>query len=236
MYPRLADALARGGGSCVALSTLAVALAHDAGRGARGEGRGESAAFRVYTNHVAPEVNGFRFGMAKRCHGPGERVPARDLIAAYARARAAGGQEPFALPDGEDACDDPGDVFGGVQIFGEDTPAMPRVGPAPAPTAIAGRTYRSETGCRRRTVLEEYEEDVEVLGADGRTLGGVGVPRAVTLDLAGHATSAACFEANLPALDPQGGRARCGARVRASPLHAPAARRRAARARRRAPR
>lgn len=111
MYPRLADALARGGGNCVALSTLAVALAHDAGRG-------ESAAFRVYTNHVAPEVNGFRFGMAKRCHGPGERVPARDLIAAYARARAAGGQEPFALPDGEDACDDPGDVFGGVQISG----------------------------------------------------------------------------------------------------------------------
>ena len=105
MYPRLADALARGGGNCVALSSLAVALAYDAGSGTK-------AAFRVYANHVAPEVNGFRFGMAKRCHGPGEVVAGKDLIAAYAAARASGGKEPFALPVGTEACDDPGEVFG----------------------------------------------------------------------------------------------------------------------------
>lgn len=48
--------------------------------------------------------------------------------------------------------------------------------------------------CRRRTVLEEYEDDVEAIGADGTSLGGVSVPRAASLDLAGHATSAACFD------------------------------------------
>ncbi len=190
MYPRLADALAHGGGNCVALSTLAVSLAHDAGRG-------DVASFRVYTNHVAPDVAGFRFGMAKRCHGPGIAVPARELIAAYARARATAQREPFKLPGGDDACDDPGDVFGENQLLGSD--------PAPMPASATGtRTSPSisPSDCRRRTVLEEYEEDVEVLGADGRTLGGVGVPRAASLDLAGHATSAACFERRLAALDP----------------------------------
>jgi hypothetical protein len=199
MYPRLADALARGGGNCLALSTLAVSLAHDAGRG-------DAASFRVYTNHVAPDVSGFRFGMAKRCHGPGVVVPARDLIAAYARARAKGDREPFTLPAGDDACDDPGDVFGELQIVGVDPAPMPRIGP-PSPAGTSTRTgttearYPTDPSCRRRTVLEEYEEDVEVLGADGRTLGGVGVPRAATLDLAGHATSAACFERRLEGMD-----------------------------------
>jgi len=151
-------------------------------------------------------VNGFRFGMAKRCHGPGEVVPARALLEAYARARAAGDKEPFALPAGEDACDDPGDVFGDVQLAGIDQAPMPRVGPSAPPSASTkGKSYPVEVGCKRRTVLEEYEEDVEVLGADGRSLGGVGVARDVArLDLAGHATSAACFEGKLAGLDPGG--------------------------------
>ncbi len=197
MYPRLADALARGGGNCVALSTLAVALAHDAGGGA-------NAAFRVYTNHVAPEVNGFRFGMAKRCHGPGELVAGKDLLAAYASARATGGQEPFALPVGTEACEDPGEVFGELQIVGEEGSGTSTSTSPSTSTSTSRKSYPSDPSCRRRTVLEEYEDDVEVLGSDGKTLGGVGVARLGTLDLAGHATSAACFDAKLAALDPQG--------------------------------
>ena len=176
MYPRLADALVHGGGNCVALSTLATALAFDAGRGGDAE-------MRVYSNHVAPDVAGFRFGMAKRCHGPGVAVPAKDLVGAYVRARAIGDREPFAFPRASEGCDDPGDVFGGLQLVGMDPPPLPVV-------AAAAR----DPDCRRRTVLEEYEDDVEVLGADGRSLGGVGVPRAASLDLEGHATSAACLD------------------------------------------
>lgn len=205
MYPRLADALAHGGGNCVAQSTLAVALAHDAGRG-------DVASFRVYSNHVAPDVAGFHFGMAKRCHGPGVPLPTKDLVAAYARARATGDREPFAFPHADDACDDPGDVFGALQLVADDPPPMPRDAPgdktagspssAPAPPVGEGSAPASSRDgqCRRRTVLEEYEDDVEVLGADGRTLGGVGVPRAATLDLEGHAASAACFDRRAAAM------------------------------------
>ena len=199
MYPRLVDALAWGGGNCVALSTLATTLAHDAGHG-------DSATMRVYTNHVAPDVAGFRFGMAKRCHGPGEPLAAKDLLTAYASARATGDREPFAFPHAEDPCDDPGDVFGGLQLVANDPPPMasrPSAGlsrgVSPGVDAAAAVGLR-EADCRRRTVLEEYEDDVEVLGADGRSLGGVGVPRAASLDLEGHATSAACFERRLVAL------------------------------------
>ena len=71
-----------------------------------------------------------------------------------------------------------------MQIVAVDAPPTPRRAPA-------------EERSRRRTVLEEYEEDVEVLGPDGRTFSGVSVPRAATLALAGHATSAACFERRL---------------------------------------
>jgi hypothetical protein len=193
MYPRLVDALAHGGGNCVALSTLAVSLAHDAGYGPR-------ASMRVYANHVAPDVGGFRFGMAKRCHGPGAELAAKDLLGAYATARATGEREPFAFPQAEDACDDPGDVFGELQLVAVDPPPMepssPRMLRAATPSssvAIAEASAR-EADCRRRTVLEEYEEDVEAFGADGHSLGGVGVPRAASLDLAGHATSAACLD------------------------------------------
>jgi hypothetical protein len=206
MYPRLADALANGGGNCVALSTLAVSLAHDAGSGAR-------ASMRVYANHVAPDVGGFRFGMAKRCHGPGVELAAKDLRFAYATARATGDREPFAFPQADDVCDDPGDVFGDLQLVAVDPPPMERSGTAaarvlraatPSSSAATATTAPApvrEADCRRRTVLEEYEEDVEAFGADGRSLGGVGVPRAASLDLAGHATSAACFDrraASLP--------------------------------------
>jgi hypothetical protein len=186
MYPRLVDALAHGGGNCVALSTLAVSLAHDAGRG-------DQATMRVYTNHVAPDVAGFHFGMTKRCHGPGVPLASKDLLTAYGTARAHGGRDPFAFPHADEACEDPGDVFGGLQLVGSDPPAG-----AVAEGAAAGAR---ELYCRRRTVLEEYEDDVEVLRADGRSLGGVGVPRAGSLDLDGHATSAACFERRLAALD-----------------------------------
>lgn len=184
MYPRLADALAHGGGNCVALSTLAVTLAHDAGRG-------DTSAMRVYANHVAPGVGGFHFGMAKRCHGPGVKLPAKQLLEAYARARATGDREPFAFPHAEDPCDDPGDVFGDIQLVAVDPPPV---------AAETGAAALRDAECKRRTVLEEYEDDVEVIGADGRTLGGVGIPRAATLDLAGHATSAACFDRRADAL------------------------------------
>lgn len=207
MYPRLADALVNGGGNCVALSTLTAALAYDAGRG-------DVASLRVYANHVAPDVAGFRFGMAKRCHGPGEALSSRDLITAYATARATGDREPFAFPRATDRCDDPGDVFGDLQIVGEDTPPLPRddraqstpsqasdgaavrLGDAPSRSAelFPSPSSMQEVQCRRRTVLEEYEDDVEVIGADGKSLGGVGMPRAASLDLVGHATSAACFD------------------------------------------
>src|SRR5262249_19122175 len=153
-----------------------VALAYDAGRG-------EGASFRVFANHVAPDVDGFQFGMTKRCHGSGVAVRAADLLGAYARARATGGHEPFALPHADDTCDDPGDVFGGIQIRSSGAPeergamVAARVALTPGPSE----------DCLQRTVLEEYDDDVELLGPDGRTLGGVGVPRAATLDLAGHA-------------------------------------------------
>jgi hypothetical protein len=200
MYPRLSDALANGGGNCVALSTLAVSLAYDAGRG-------DAAAFRVYSNHVAPDVGGFHFGMVKRCHGPGEKLAAKELLGAYVKARATGDREPFAFPRAEESCDDPGDVFGDLQLVGLDPPPLPAAG-ASGPSDASGGSNASgasgargtatapgrEAECRRRTVLEEYEEDVELLGADGRSLGGVGIPRAASLDLAGHATSAACFD------------------------------------------
>ncbi len=193
MYARLADALAHDGGNCVALSTLAVSLAYDVGRG-------DVASFRVFTNHVAPDVAGFRFGMTKRCHGPGVVVPARELVAAYARARASGDREPFTLPAGDDTCDDPGDVFGKTQLASTD-PATTTTVTATATATATATTTGAADDCQRRTVLEEYEDDVEVLGADGRTLGGVGVPRAASLDLAGHATSAACFERRLAGLN-----------------------------------
>lgn len=200
MYPRLSDALANGGGNCVALSTLAAALAHDVGRG-------DVASLRVYANHVAPDVAGFHFGMSKRCHGPGVPVASKHLLGAYALARFTGDAEPFALPKAVDACDDPGDVFGELQLVGADPPPgaplavvdPTAAGVAGAPAATAPLSTR-EPECRRRTVLEEYEEDVEVLAADGTTLGGVGVPRANALDLAGHATSAACFDRRVEAM------------------------------------
>jgi hypothetical protein len=208
MYPRLSDALAHGGGNCVALSTLATALAYDAGHR-------ENAALRVYANHVAPEVGTFHFGMVKRCHGPGVKLAARDLIGAYAKARATSDHEPFAFPHAEDACDDPGEVFGDLQLVADDPPASSPAAAAPspspsssgapsgAPSGSAGPSARvaaTPPECRRRTVLEEYEDDVEAIGADGRTLGGVAVPRAASLDLAGHATSAACLDARADAL------------------------------------
>lgn len=205
MYPRLADALANGGGNCVALSTLAASLAHDAGRA-------DVAAFRVYANHVAPDVAGFHFGMAKRCRGAGVKVASKDLLGAYALARFTGDHEPFSLPKTGDTCDDPGDVFGELQLVSVDPPpAMnapgvmlarggdPSGGGAGAPAVTTPSSPR-EAECRRRTVLEEYEDDVEVFGSDGRTLGGVGVPRAATLDLEGHATSAACFDRRAEAM------------------------------------
>jgi len=204
MYPRLVDALANGGGNCVALSTLAVSLAHDAGFGAR-------ASMRVYANHVAPDVRGFRFGMAKRCHGPGAELAAKDLIVAYATARATGDREPFAFPRADDACDDPGDVFGELQLVGVDPPPMERSAsdaarvlraatPSSSSSSAADSPAPREAECRRRTVLEEYEDDVEAFDADGRSLGGVGVPRAASLDPPGHATSAACFDRRAAAL------------------------------------
>ncbi|MBS2019269.1 MAG: hypothetical protein JST00_40775 [Deltaproteobacteria bacterium] len=190
MYPRLVDALANGGGNCVALSSLAALLAHDAGFG------GE-AGFRVYANHVAPEVGGFHFGMVKSCHGEGVRVATKDLLFAYAQARATNDTEPFAFPRASDACDDPGDVFGALQLVASDPPAMPAraAGAAPARPAPAA----DDADCKRRTVLEEYDEDVELLGENGRTMGGVGVPRLATLDLPGHAKSAACFDRRVAA-------------------------------------
>lgn len=201
MYPRLADALVHGGGNCVALSTLATTLAYDAGHG-------DDASMRVYDNHVAPDVRGFHFGMVKRCHGPGVKVAAKELLAAYATARATSDREPFAFPHADDACDDPGDVFGDLQLVGDDPPAMDAslrspasatASPAPSPSPWSPSSPATPD-CRRRTVLEEYEDDVELLGADGRTLGGVAVPRAASLDLAGHATSAACFDRRVLAL------------------------------------
>lgn len=196
MHARLADALARGGGNCVAQSTLATALAVDVGRG-------EHAALRVYENHVAPEVEGFRFGMASKCHGEGVRVEARQLLSAYGKARDARSREPFLFPDATDPCDDPGDVFGGVQLRAEDAPPLPRLPPHARGALRAAMRAQApaEEECRRRTVFEEYDDDVEALGPDGRSLGGVGVPRLATLDLAGHARSAACFERRLEALD-----------------------------------
>lgn len=196
MYPRLADALANGGGNCVALSTLAALLAHDAGRG-------DVSAFRVYSNHVAPEVAGFHFGMVKRCHGAGEKLATRDLLFAYARARATSDAEPFAFPHTDDTCDDPGDVFGEAQLKGDDPPAMParRDDAVAAASALAQKARDDDADCKRRTVLEEYDDDVEVIGADGHTLGGVGVPRLATLDLAGHAKSAACFDRRVGAMN-----------------------------------
>lgn len=188
MYPWLAEALVHGGGNCVALSTLAASLAHDA----IDEDRGDRVGFRVFSNHVVPEVDGFHFGMASKCHGPGESVRTRDLLSAYRHAREAGGHEPFALPRAVDSCDDPGDVFGNLQLAKIDPPP-----PSPKLEAKA-----PEVECQRRTVLEEYQEDVEIIGADGRSLGGVSVPRAATLDLAGHAKSAACFQRKLDALGP----------------------------------
>lgn len=195
MYPRLADALANGGGNCVALSTLAALLAHDAGRH-------DVSGFRVYANHVAPEVAGFHFGMVKRCHGEGEKLATRDLLFAYARARATNDAEPFSFPHTDDACDDPGDVFGGTQLRGDDPPAGPaRPRESAAASALAQMPPDDDADCRRRTVLEEYDEDVEVIGENGHTLGGVGVPRLATLDLAGHAKSAACFDRRVAAMN-----------------------------------
>lgn len=196
MYPRLTDALANGGGNCVALSTLAALLAHDAGRG-------DVSGFRVYSNHVAPEVAGFHFGMVRRCHGPGEKLATRDLLFAYARARATGDAEPFSFPHTDDDCDDPGDVFGEAQLKRDDPPAMPARPTDPvavAANALAEKTRVDDTECKRRTVLEEYDEDVEVIGANGHSLGGVGVPRFATLDLAGHAKSASCFDRRVGAM------------------------------------
>lgn len=181
MYPWLAEALVHGGGNCVALSTLAASLAHDAIEGDRGDRVG----FRVFANHVVPEVDGFHFGMASKCHGKGESVRTRDLLNAYRHAQEAGAHEPFSLPRAVDACEDPGDVFGNLQLAKSDPPPAPKV----------------DQECQRRTVLEEYQEDVEVIAPDGRSLGGVGVPRIQTLDLPGHAKSAACFERKLQALD-----------------------------------
>jgi len=208
MYRRLAESLANGGGNCVALSTLAVSLAYDAGHG-------ERASFRVYANHVAPDVGGFHFGMVKKCHGEGVKFATKDLLGAYAKARATGDREPFSFPHAEEPCDDAGDVFGELQLVSADPASMGSTSMVAAAAGVAGGAAPPpapapapprEAECRRRTVLEEYEEDVEAIGADGRTLGGVGVPRASSLDLAGHATSAACFdrraEALLPASDP----------------------------------
>lgn len=178
MYPRLSDALVRGGGSCVALSTLATSLAYDAGRA--------DAGVVVFANHMAPDVGGFHFGMTAHCKGAGVRVAARDLLAAYAKARATNDKEPFAVPRASVKCDDPGDVYGGQQLEASDDEGAPA---------------RSDAECRRRTVMDEYEEDVEVLGANGASLGAVTMPRASTLDLAGHAASAACFERVLAAVD-----------------------------------
>jgi hypothetical protein len=48
--------------------------------------------------------------------------------------------------------------------------------------------------------MEEYDSDVEAIGPDGRTLGGVGFAGAASLDLEGHAASAACFERRLGAI------------------------------------
>jgi len=194
MHARLADALARGGGNCVAQSTLATALAVDVGSG-------ERAAFRVYQNHVTPDVDGFRFGMAGKCHGQGVKVEARQLLSAYAKARAARSREPFLLPEAADPCDDPGDVFAAVQLRADDAPPLPPLAPHERASAAARPPAPAEEECRRRTVFEEYDDDVEAIGPDGVSLGGVGVPRLATLDLAGHARSAACFERRLEALD-----------------------------------
>jgi hypothetical protein len=191
MYPRLYDALEHGGGNCVAQSTLAAALAYDAGFP-------ERAAVLTFANHVAPDVAGFHFGMAAQCHGPGVRVAAISLLAAYARARAKGSDDPFDLPISSDACDDPGDVFGDKQLVLDDPPIGTKKPPA---TPLDG------ADCRRRTPMDEYQDDVELLDADGRSLGGVAAPRPSSLDLAGHAASVSCFERRLDALgaspDPQ---------------------------------
>lgn len=182
----LEDALAHGGGNCVALSTLAAALAADSA-GA------EHAALRVYANHVTPDVDGFRFGMAAKCRGAGERVAVSELLGAWERARAEGSREPFALRRSEAACDDPGDVFSGVQLARTDAPPLPLSAPRAAPPA-------SEGECRRYPLMEEHDGDMEVLGEDGRSLGGVALASAASLDLAGHAASASCFERRLEAM------------------------------------
>ncbi len=174
MYPRLFDALVHGGGNCVALSSLAIALAYDAGAGGQ-------TSLRVFSNHAAPDVDGFRFGMSARCHGPGVVLDARSLLRS----------SPFVSPKSQDACDDPGDVYGGLQLEEIDPP----------PIAAKTAPNAPEAECRRRTVMEEYDGDVEVVGDDGRSLGGVGVAHAATLDLEGRAASAACFERKLEALD-----------------------------------
>ncbi|MBX3187769.1 MAG: hypothetical protein KF819_12170 [Labilithrix sp.] len=197
IHPRLADALARGGGNCVAISTLAASLAYDAGR--------RDASMRVYYNHVAPEVDGFSFGMVARCHGAGVRVDARDLLNAYGTARATGDTEPFTFPKTDDVCDDPGDVFREVTLSATDAPPLPALPPYPGGprarlAAIAAASAPDENTCRRRNIMEEYDGDVEALGPDGRTLGGVGFAAAGALDLEGHASSAACFERRLAAL------------------------------------
>jgi hypothetical protein len=186
IHAHLAAALAKGGGNCVALSTLASALAADAAGI-------DHAALRVYANHVTPDVDGFRFGMASRCRGPGARVPATALLDAYALARQSGLSEPFALPRSDAACDDPGDVFGGVQLARTDAPPLPIGAPRATPS-------EKDADCRRWPLMEELDGDVEILGPDGRSLGGVSVARAGGLDLPGHAASAACFERRLDAL------------------------------------
>lgn len=188
IHERLHDALAHGGGNCVALSTLAAALAADAAGVEHG-------AVRIYTNHVTPDVDGFRFGMAAHCRGEGVRVAAADLLDAYGRARAAGSSDPFAFPRSTDPCDDPGDVFGGIQLARTDHP--PRARGAPSEAA-----EDDDLDCRRRPLMDEYDGDVEVLGAAGAPLGGVGVVRTDKLDLAGHASTAACFERRVAALPP----------------------------------
>ena len=46
----------------------------------------------------------------------GEKLATKQLLDAYARARATGDREPFAFPHADDRCDDPGDVFGDLQL------------------------------------------------------------------------------------------------------------------------